>query len=205
MRPSLAKTFGEFRSSVSRAGSLVDRADQFQRSNGLALLERDREEIVTLAFLKLGLAWETFLEESFLKYLCGAPSVTGTNPNLIGGPFQSLTAAKAAVFGGQAYVSWARQPTIQRANVYFQGGGPYANTINGIASELRSFTDIRNRIAHRSDSARTKFRNEVTQRLGYVPRGTTPGRYLRMNFAANLTGYKHFQAKLDAAATLIAQ
>lgn len=52
-----------------------------------------------LAYLRVFTAWEDFLEQSFLRYLCGYMASHGQERLLVGRYYQNLTQAKTALYG----------------------------------------------------------------------------------------------------------
>lgn len=175
------KCRSDFLSSTQRVSALKVLANScgvisprgFKRLN-----RRDSEEIVGLTLLKLMANWESFLEEGFLRYLCGAHCRSGYVPTLINPPSRTLADARAAIYGARDYVSWAPNSTRMRAAGKFAGGDPYDSALGSIAATLTEMTAVRNRIAHFSEYAMEEFRQVVRQRLGFVPRGVTPGSFL---------------------------
>ncbi len=131
-----------------------------------------------MALLKLTLAWESFVEDTFLRYLCGSKSAAGVAPTLLLSKEPTLNAAFKTLTKGNRYLAWHADTTINRANKWFDAGAPYLNAVSGVKSDLDDMADIRNRIAHRSAYSVTAFQDVVRARLGYVPTGMTPGRFL---------------------------
>jgi hypothetical protein len=136
------------------------------------------EELAGLALLRINLAWESLLEDTFVRYMCGAVSPSGYKPILLGARRRSIGSATALVLGGSRYVSWSRAATVQRASVHFDSGDPYATALAGARATLEDMATVRNRIAHASDYAAAEFAAVVRRRVGYVPRGMTTGRFL---------------------------
>jgi len=137
--------------------------------------------ITELAFLQLFLAWEDFLEETFIRYMCGGKTESGYSPRLRL-EAQNMNHALELLKGSRQYVDWVESREIQnRARIFFEEGGPYQSAIDGAITELNHLKIIRNRIAHRSKSAEHQF-DELTrqQLLGYRPKGLTPGLLLRI-------------------------
>lgn len=202
---SISAVLREFERAHDRLSAFLDAARDFRQADGKAIHVRDVEEVAGLALLKLSLAWESFVEDSFLRYLCGARSAAGVAPTLLGIKEPSLAAAFKAVSLGNRFISWPAESTVKRANKYFEGGGPYATTIAGTKSDLEDISSIRNRIAHRSDYSVTAFRDVVRLHLGFVPAGMTPGRFLLHNLPpAGVPAIEQYGTILRASASLIA-
>jgi hypothetical protein len=135
-------------------------------------------QIGELACLRLFLAWETFLEETFVRYMCGARASSGYAPTRFVMP-RAMEHARDMTEAGKQFAPWAHSPTVvARAALYFDHGEPYASALTPAQLELEDLRLIRNRIAHSSERSQEQFRTVVRRRLGYVPRGMGPGRFV---------------------------
>lgn len=203
---SISSVHAEFVRAQQRTENLLTAARDFQRPNGAAIHVRDVEEIAGLALLKMTLAWESFVEDSFLRYLCGARSMAGVAPGLLVPKESTLENAFKALAGGSQFLGWHPDSTVKRANKTFNAGAPYATAVGGAKSDLIEMADVRNRIAHRSDHSVDAFQTVVRNHLGFVPRGMTPGRFLLsvLPGKGGLTALEHYSAQLIATAHLLA-
>ncbi|MEA3065943.1 MAG: hypothetical protein QOJ27_2395, partial [Sphingomonadales bacterium] len=168
----------EYVAASTRTASFVSTSRGLVTPAGRSIHVRDLEEVAGLGLLKLTLAWESFLEDSFLRYLCGAPSCAGVGPTLLVPKEPTLRTAYSSLLGGQKYLGWQSATTLARANKCFAAGAPYASAIGGATTDLKQISAVRNRIAHRSPFSVTEFQAVVVAELGSVPRGMTPGRFL---------------------------
>lgn len=136
-------------------------------------------EIITeLAFLRIFIAWENFLEESFVRYSIGAESPSRYKPTRLLVP-RNIGHALNLITQGREYAKWnSANEVISRVEVYFRDGEPYRNVFRGATADLNDMNTIRNRIAHKSASTKEKFNNFVRRKLGHGRRGMTPGRFL---------------------------
>ncbi|GAJ15780.1 unnamed protein product [marine sediment metagenome] len=115
------------------------------------------------------LAWEDFLEESFVRYLCGAQTASRYSPKCYLKP-KSLSHALDMLRQHRRYIDWTDASfIIQISNLYFEEGKPYTRALNPILSDLKYMNIIRNSIAHRSESARINLDNATRDLLGYRP------------------------------------
>lgn len=202
---SISMVLTEFDHASDRMRTFLADAKDFRRPNGNSIHVRYTEEIAGLALLKLTLAWESFIEDSFLRFLCGAKSAAGLSPTLLVAKEPTLSAAFRALSGGDRYLGWQADRTIKRANKWFDAGAPYATAVNGAKSDLDAMAEIRNRIAHRSNHSVKAFQDVVRAHLGYVPAGMTPGRFLLGTLpSAGKPAIEHYAALLSATAHLIA-
>lgn len=80
---------------------------------------------------------------------------------------------------GRPYVDWTKlDEVITKAELYFEKGEPFANTLRNASAQLEDMKILRNRIAHRSKYSEAKFQALVRQKMGYNPRGIVPGKFL---------------------------
>ena len=126
------------------------------------------------------LAWEQFLEETFLGYMMGQRPISGRAPHRYYTPPNSASAWNflREMTGRRPYVDWTNPSEIvDRAKVVFRNGGCFLKlpAQNQILQEMKK---VRNAISHDSDDAREKFEALVRQKLTTLPTGCTPGRFL---------------------------
>ena len=175
---------------ASDFSAMVDRATQIaQAGEVLSALERTKkknmnvprlESLYETAFLRIFLAWESFLEDSFHRFLCGYPTPS-TSPTLLVGRFQNLQAAASHVLGPHDFVSWTQpKGIVSRSQRYIQQG-KHETVINSNSARLQHLASVRNRIAHRSQYSRTMFDGATISLAGRRYRGGSPGRFLRDN------------------------
>ncbi len=170
--PSARAVYDDFIRQLNRSLSLV----AAMRSRGTPFFQL--EQIAELAFLMVYSSWETFLEESFARFMCRAPSVSGWRPKSYVHP-RNIEHARDLLIGPKLrYADWTDpQVVIERAELIFSGGRPYATPVRAAMQELNDMRTIRNCIAHRSVEARKKFSTLVRARLGVAHR-FGPGRFL---------------------------
>jgi len=150
-----------------------------RQGNPVALHIRRREELAALGLLKIQIAWEIFLEEAFIRYMCGARSPSGFQPELKKSQRKNIEAARSDLLGsGRSYLNWSSANTSQRALRHFQNGEPFSTSLSAVNNLLEEMAGIRNRFAHSSQHAARVFAAIVRVRLGFVPRGMTVGRFL---------------------------
>jgi hypothetical protein len=147
--------------------------------------------IMELAFLQMFLAWEDFLEESFVRYMCGGKTASGYRPNLYVSP-SCLDHAYDILRGQRAFIEWSNAgEVLRRARLFFKDGKPYDPAIAGALQELEEMRIFRNGIAHRSATANEQFENLARRLLGYHPRGLVPGFLLASVHSASGQTFLH--------------
>lgn len=134
--------------------------------------------IYELAFLRCFLAWEIFLEETFYAYMLRKPAPDGTTYRRYVAP-KNTDHAQKIIRGQRRFSAWTNSDEIvRRAELYFDSGEPFTSGLGTISSDLADMVTVRNRIAHRSGSAKTRFLELVRRKHGSVPQGTNAGRFL---------------------------
>ncbi len=139
-------------------------------------------KIIGLAFLSALTAWEDFLSEVFLGYMCGYQTPNGYAPRLRTGASQNRTHAIQVLTGeknpkdAERKTRWNSIKWVQSvSSIHFRSGDPFTSMHRDVSQHLEWATTIRNRVAHNSDKARFQFR-EVTNLLLRRPAGTAIGR-----------------------------
>jgi hypothetical protein len=161
-----------------------------------------RQRVNELRFVRATLAWENFLENTMLCYLCGARSAVGNNYPINGAVSATLSAAQRVALGGAPYGRWLNPNwVIGRTGALFAAHNPYHILAGPVFDEVRV---IRNRIVHRSDAVRVQFRQLVTQLHGVVRPTMTPGRLLTERVAGTERVEGYLQTLRIAGGALIA-
>lgn len=125
------------------------------------------------AILKAYIAWERYLEQSFLHYLTGTASTSGKTLVCYLKP-PSIEHASLILIGTQRYVDWSNpQVVLQLAKLYFHGGEPYQTTISSVYSDLYDLRMIRNAAAHLSTTTSDKLDQVALRKLGRATTGIT--------------------------------
>jgi len=162
-----------YRNAITEANSFVAIAFRRNRSRRYILSAPEREFITDSAFLKVFISWETFLEDSFIKYMLGEPSVLGRAVTRYVSP-TSAQHAGDLLLGTQKYVDWANPEIVRRlANLYFGPGNPYETYIGAINQDLLDLKTVRNAAAHLSSTTRPKLDALGTRKLGRPATGLT--------------------------------
>jgi hypothetical protein len=159
--------------------SVDSRNFKIDGAEGPKWIGRERAELISgLASIRMHLAWEEFLEETFVRYLCGVPPTGGPGPVLLQPTCSSLTAGRALLMGGKDFLSWQRKMTRRRACRYFDSGYNFTPALIAAADSIDTLVAVRNAAAHRSSSATRIFHQRVRARFGYLPADITPGGFL---------------------------
>jgi hypothetical protein len=136
------------------------------------------EVLYEMAYLRIFILWESFLEESFLRYLCGYSTTIGLT-RLINPPQKNLAAARAIMLGGRSYVSWSQPVSVEGLCRRFINNGLHELVVKSNRARLEWLTAVRNRVAHGSAHSKSQFDIATMGLLGRRYPGASPGRFLR--------------------------
>lgn len=160
-----------------------------------------------LAFFRAFLAWETFLEESFVLYLAGQKPARGRSPHRYTFPPDLQTATQWVIPEGQDYATWTGASLVsRRAERFFKHGWPYAPVLRRVQNALDESRVLRNAIAHASANAQSKFEKLVRNRLSTLPPAVTVGAFLGMAVPRSsppISFLEHYVEKIEFAARQI--
>lgn len=178
--PKLAEEFVKFTAQAKgfALGIEAARASLNNRESQEHLPIHRVELAYELVYLRIFNAWEKFLEESFLRYLCGYEGRHGCETLTPGGSFlRSLSEAKVTLYNGSHFLLWHNpQKVVARAARHFIGSR-HQTVIESMQGRIQHFADIRHRIAHAS--AMEGFDSATMALAGRRYRGGRPGRFLR--------------------------
>ena len=186
----LSPQLDEFNRSATISLEIASDATQYLESRGgryRPIFGRRIELITELAFLKLYISWERFLEQSFIRFMCGAQNIGGLPAARFVHPI-SIEHALNILRQNQRYIDWTiASDVIGRGRLYFRDGEPISTVIGGSLSYLDEMKIIRNSIAHQSREVDKPFRNLVRQKMGNVPPGMAAGRFLMSKIPPSAT------------------
>lgn len=176
----------EFHRQVAEAMRLAEigevaRAEAIAGSQTRRHLHHSRVELLyELAFLRMFLAWEAFLEQVFLRYLCGYSSRHGRAVPQAGVSLSpTLAHAEAAVLSGRDYVLWHNPLRVADRSQRMFGSCPIETVLRSSTARLEALAAVRHRIAHAQTDARRKFDAATMTIAGRRYRGARPGAFLR--------------------------
>lgn len=118
------------------------------------------DNIYEIAFIKILTAWESFLEDSFLNYLCGH-YVKNQKPKKI---VNRLTIDQAydLIKGKGNYPDWTNISEIRHfSDLFFIANNPYKIPLSSLETYYNEMKSIRNCIAHISKNSKQKFINLI--------------------------------------------
>lgn len=122
------------------------------------------DAIVEHCFIQIFLAWEKFLENSFILYLNGNADFQGTNYVRYGTPKDNEHAYNM-LKGTKNYPDWTNINDVKYlAKIYFENGGPFS-IIENIPVEFDDIKNIRNRISHNSEKSAKAFERVLVKTI----------------------------------------
>lgn len=165
---------------LAEAGELIRNAAKKDAVAYRELRPSRLEALHELAYLRVFVQWENFLEAAFLRMQCGYISpiyvpvlhAGKTRPHTLDDAFQALGR-------GRDYLLWHHPPAIVNRAVEWLVHGPHELVISSNQTRLEWFAAIRHGIAHRSADARAKVNNATLGLAGRRYRGASAGRFLR--------------------------
>jgi hypothetical protein len=203
---SLADSLSEFRAGIAQTNEFISMAYE-QNLNGNDIFDTNKKEfVISSAFLKMFIYWESFIEESFSKYLVGELSIEGTGVTRYVFPSDREHALKILI-GTQKYVDWANHEIVrQLAHLYLENGNPFASNIASISSELSDLKTVRNAAAHLSTTTRRKLDALSTRVLNQNLTNTNIATFMMHLHPSDATKtvLQYYQNLLDIAAENIA-
>lgn len=161
--------------------------------------------VYELAYLKIFNQWEIFLEDVFLRYLCGY-TFLGIAEGTLLPKCASIALAKARTYGTNSYLLWhSPSKVVARANNHFSPGNRIATVVGSALSDIERFGHVRHRIAHDHADARAKFDAASMHFAGKRFPGSRPGALLRTSTIHNGTNCTWLERISGELASLAAQ
>lgn len=133
----------------------------------LALIQ---QHIVNEAiFLRAFRAYENFLEEAFIHYTFGKPSLNGKVVISFLHP-KDINHAYELIKSSQTFLEWNSPPTvISRAETYLENGGPIKTVLAAKQSFLVDLRKLRNHIAHNSKTSLAEYKKVLNTYYLTIP------------------------------------
>ncbi len=159
-----------------------------QTVNQLPHLHIDKVHLIyELSFLKIFLAWEFYLEKSFILYMLGEKTDSGYKPRTYVMPKDEKHAYEI-IKGGRSFPDWLNLEFIrEKSELFFEDGSPFKDILYNnqtIKGGLQMMKITRNRIVHISQKTKEEFSNLLRNELGY-DKGIGPGEFLKKNKATS--------------------
>ncbi len=154
---SILQTLDEFQGSIQKNNRNITAAYQVDATGNYIFDENIRVIITEASFLKIFIAWERFLEQSFIKYLTGKKSLSNNKLNSCVKRID-MNRASEIIKGTNKYIDWSNPDIILRlAKLYFGIINPYSDNLNPIKTDIFDLRTIRNAAAHLSITTSKSF------------------------------------------------
>lgn len=151
----VAMILADFRADLGQCDSLIAHSHGTDAGGTPILPPVDQRQITIAAFLNAFIAWESFLEASFVSFMTGSPTITGTHPVRYVVP-PSPDAAKSMMKGMNRYFDFGNHDNVRKiASIFFENGYPYEPHLSSIVSDLADMRTMRNSSAHITSSTQT--------------------------------------------------
>jgi hypothetical protein len=175
----LNHAFKDFQRTIEECRRLAEDAYRWSTQGSHPHISKKRRDSMTeLAFLRAYLAWEVFLEETFVLYLLGMRAPRGRAPRRYTFPPNRRAAEQWVIPEGRPFAKWDAVAVATRAERFFYGGGTFTPALRSHQSALDDMKTIRNAVAHESQNAREKFEAFVRVKLAALPPNLTVGAFL---------------------------
>ena len=152
--------------------SIIQSTNEFYNnrisSNGVVYSLNLHSCAINGAFLSLFMAFEHYLECSFICYMMGQSGINGNRFSVFVNP-QSEENAINILKGINRFPDFTNRDTIVKlASNLFSNGGPYVY-LNAINADFADMKSIRNAITHISIESIQSFQRLVRTKLGSLP------------------------------------
>lgn len=204
----LAQNLSDFRASTVELVSHITFAHQKYANGSYKVARNLREFICESALLRIFIAWETFVQNSFVDYLLNEPSILNNRPAKWVNPINQEH-AQQIIIGNQRHMDWSNPETIRKiSQIFFHQGYVFNTTLSAINNDLMDLKAIRNSAAHISSTTSGKLDGVSTRILNTPCASYTAYRLLfsidPRTGAANQTVLDRYLQLLDVAAEQIA-
>lgn len=204
----LAQNLADFRAANTELVSHINFANTKYVNGSYKIARNLREFICESAFLRIFIAWETFLESCFVDYLLNEPSVLNNRPAKWVNPINAEH-AQEIIIGNQRYMDWSNPEAIRKmSQIFFHQGYVFNTTLSAINNDLMDLKAIRNSAAHMSSTTSGKLDGVSTRILNTPCTSYTAYRLLfsidPRTGAANQTVLDRYLQLLDVVAEQIA-
>lgn len=170
--------------------------------------ETMRNMMIEYAVLRLFGRWEKFLEDIFIEYMLGGRSRNGRKAVRYVSPVDKGHAYRM-IQNVNLYPDWSdTEKVLINARNFFENGGAF-EILKTMKAELTSLKKVRNSIAHISVRAKNDFEKLVQGKVGYLPDGITPAKFLieyrNGKKRSSPTYYEHYISYLKDTARMLVE
>lgn len=129
-----------FENNINKSLTLVNNLNNYHeyRDGELRpILLKNMNLIAELVFLKIFISWESFLEQTFIRFMCGGVTSSGYCPDRYVKP-KKLDHAMNILLQNREYLDWTRWNEVKIwAQNFFKNGEPYKPAILGSEVKIK--------------------------------------------------------------------
>jgi len=169
----------------------VGLTENFERAFSMPQTSIKKQEVeyaYEIAYMRIFVGWEIFLEELLYRLFCGYITSTG-RPTLNTGQTycQNISAAKQLLHNGRDYLLWhdPRKVILRAERKLYRSN--FVTVLSSRETRLVHFGNVRHRIAHAQDDAKNKFNLATSSLCGRRFPASRPGRFLRYRDTSDQT------------------
>jgi hypothetical protein len=203
----ITQALADLRGSIAQANAIVAAAHRVDLAGQFFFTATEQAVLVQSAFLRVFIAWESFLESTFVSYMVGRQSSTGNVLTRYASPVDADHALNMVV-GGMRFVDWSTPDTVRKlARLFFDGGDPYETVLAQVNSDLLDLKTIRNAAAHLASTTNAQLDALATRKLSTPIVGITVAKFVMTADPNSTNGQsilQTYESTLDTAAHLIA-
>jgi hypothetical protein len=156
----------DFRANITEMNQHIQFAHQKYANGNYKIAANLRKFIIESAFLKMFVAWETFVESSFVDYLINEESILLRRPAKWATPIDRKH-ANQIIIGNQRYMDWSNPETVRTiSKIFFHQGYVFDTALSAINADLMDMKTIRNSAAHLSSTTSDKLDGLASRILG---------------------------------------
>jgi hypothetical protein len=165
---------------IARAGELARNTSPRGSIARRELSPKRLAALYEMAYLRIFVSWEVFLEDSFLRMMCGWSSPIHL-PSLRTPyrPFQTISAARAALLDGRDFILWHNPDKVSQRCLRWFDNGVHSRVVASNEARLEWFSAVRHRIAHGSDQVKSQMNAATMGLAGQRYPGASAGSFLR--------------------------
>ena len=139
--------------------------------------------------MRVFLAWENFLEDAFISYLCNEEDLQGVKYNRYAEPVDEEH-AYGMLKGTKQYPDWTNVNNINiLSDLFFENSGPF-NLLLSNPVEFQHMKTIRNRISHISKQSIQAFNKFTNSQI--ATNNLTAAAFLSTLKDSNITFYSFY-------------
>lgn len=153
----------ELDSAAALVGAIKALPVKVRPSNNPGLHPKHSGQVIELAFMAVVASWEEFLERSLVRYLTGAKTDRGYEPNLKVGRADTIQHAYELLSRDpnydpeKSYLKVSDPRWVRTVSDFFFSSHPYNCLLNSTAL-IGHANSIRNRVAHDSTKCKAEFK-----------------------------------------------